>query len=344
MKYLIVIAGPTASGKTKLGIELAKHFDTEILSADSRQFYREMNVGTAKPKAEELAEAKHHFINNLSIHDEYTVGDYEKEALTVLDEIYKEKDVALMVGGSGLFIQAVCEGLNEFPEVSKEIREELSNAYKKHGIWILQKELKEKDPEYYEEVDKNNHQRLIRALEICRASGEPYSSFRNQPKAERDFMPIYVIMDWDRDSLYERINLRVDIMMRDKLFDEVKELVEHKNLNSLRTVGYQEFFAHLEEEYDVYEAIRLVKRNSRRYAKRQMTWFRKNEEAGFYNPEDFDDILAFINRKINGEPEPEEDEEYEEEYEEEELENDVEEVEIEDEEVDTFDDFDDFDD
>ncbi|MFK7949009.1 MAG: tRNA (adenosine(37)-N6)-dimethylallyltransferase MiaA [Saprospiraceae bacterium] len=342
MKYLIVIAGPTASGKTKLGIELAKHFNTEILSADSRQFYREMNIGTAKPKEEELAEAKHHFINNLSIHDEYTVGDYEKDALAILDEIYKEKDVALMVGGSGLFIQAVCEGLNEFPKVSKEIREELSNAYKKHGIWILQKELKEKDPDYFEEVDKNNHQRLIRALEICRASGEPYSSFRNQPKAERSFTPIYVIMDWDREELYDRINLRVDIMMRDKLLNEVKTLADHKDLNALQTVGYQEFLAYLDDEYDVYEAIRLVKRNSRRYAKRQMTWFRKIEDAGFYNPEELDDILAFINRKINGEPEEELIEEEFEDGFEEEFEDDFEGSD--DETEDSFDDFDDFDD
>ena len=210
-KYLVVIAGPTASGKTKIGIELANHFDTEILSADSRQFYREMTVGTAKPTKEELAQAEHLFVNNLSIHDEYSVGDYEKDALAALDEIYKEKDIAIMVGGSGLFIQAVCEGLNEFPEVSKEIREELTKTYEKHGIWMLQKELKEVDPEYYEFVDTNNHQRLIRALEIYRATGESYSSFRNQPKKERSFTPIYVVLDWNREELYARINLRVDI-------------------------------------------------------------------------------------------------------------------------------------
>lgn len=336
MKYLIVIAGPTAAGKTKLGIELAKHFNTEILSADSRQFYREMNIGTAKPNEEELAEVKHHFINNLSIHDKYTVGDYEKEALAVLDEIYKEKDVALMVGGSGLFIQAVCEGLNEFPEVPKEVREELTNAYKKHGIWILQKELKDKDPDYFEEVDKNNHQRLIRALEICRVSGEPYSSFRNQPKAERDFMPIYIIMDWDRDDLYDRINMRVDMMMRDKLLNEVKGLVDYKDLNALQTVGYQEFFGHLDDDYDVYEAIRLVKRNSRRYAKRQMTWFRKIEDAGFYNPKEVDDILSFIDYKMNGEPESDDTEDEDEDVEIEENFNAIS--------VDDFDDFDDFED
>lgn len=309
MKYLIVIAGPTASGKTKLGIELAKHFNTEILSADSRQFYREMTIGTAKPDATELAEVKHHFIDNLSIQEEYSVGDYERDALAVLDEIYKDNEVAIMVGGSGLFIQAVCEGLNEFPEVPKEIRAELSRLYQKHGVWILQKELKEKDPTYYEEVDKSNHQRLIRALEICRVSDKPYSEFRNQPKPKRAFTPIYLIMDWEREKLYDRINLRVDMMMRNQLLEEVKSLFEYRQLNALQSVGYQEFFKHLEGEYDIQEAIRLVKRNSRRYAKRQMTWFRKIEAAGFYNPDDYEGILAFINRKMNGEPEPEEAEE-----------------------------------
>lgn len=208
-----------------------------------------------------------------------------------------------MVGGSGLFIQAVCEGLNEFPEVPKEIRAELSRLYQKHGVWILQKELKEKDPTYYEEVDKSNHQRLIRALEICRVSGKTYSEFRNQPKPKREFTPIYLIMDWEREKLYDRINLRVDMMMRNQLLEEVKSLFEYRQLNALQSVGYQEFFKHLEGEYDIQEAIRLVKRNSRRYAKRQMTWFRKIEEAGFYNPDDYEGILAFINRKMNGEPE-----------------------------------------
>lgn len=312
MKYLIIVAGPTASGKTKLGIQLAKHFDTEILSADSRQFYKEMTIGTAKPTEEELAAAKHHFVNNLSIHDEYTVGDYEREAIQKLDEIFQEKDVALMVGGSGLFIQAVCEGLNEFPSVSKEIREELSNTYKKHGIWVLQKELKEVDPQYYEMVDTNNHQRLIRALEIYRATGESYSSFRNQPKKERSFTPIYVVLDWNREELYSRINLRVDIMMKNRLHEEVLGLKDFRNLNALKSVGYQEIFAQIDGDYDIYEAVRLIKRNSRRYAKRQMTWFRRIENAGFYHPEDVDKILRFINIGMGLEVEAEEEEEEEE--------------------------------
>lgn len=296
MKYLIIVAGPTASGKTNLGIKLAKHFDTEILSADSRQFYKEMTIGTAKPTAEELAAAKHHFVDNLSIHDDYTVGDYEREALQKLEEIFQEKDVALMVGGSGLFIQAVCEGLNEFPPVPPTVREELSNSYNKHGIWVLQKELKEVDPQYYEQVDTNNHQRLIRALEIYRATGKPYSSFRDQPKKERSFTPIYVILDWDREDLYERINMRVDIMMKNRLGLEAEGLYEHRNLNALQTVGYQELFSHTDGAYDIYEAVRLIKRNSRRYAKRQMTWFRRIEEGGFYHPEeDMDKIFRFIN-------------------------------------------------
>ncbi|NJN77534.1 MAG: tRNA (adenosine(37)-N6)-dimethylallyltransferase MiaA [Saprospiraceae bacterium] len=308
MKYLIVVAGPTASGKTGLGIKLAQHFNTSILSADSRQFYREMSVGTAKPTEEELAQAEHLFINNLSIHDEYSVGDYEREAIEALNNIYKEKDVAVMVGGSGLFIQAVCDGLNEFPEVSKEIREDLTKSYEKHGLWVLQKELKEVDPEYYDFVDTNNSQRLIRALEIYRASGQPYSSFRDQDRKEREFTPIYIVLDWDRDELYDKINLRVDVMMKDGLLKEIESLYDHKDLNALQTVGYKEFFAFKEGEYDVYEAIRLVKRNSRRYAKRQMTWFRKIEEAGFFHPTEMEDILKFINIEM-GLEEPEDEDE-----------------------------------
>jgi tRNA dimethylallyltransferase len=300
-KYLVVIAGPTASGKTKVGIELAKHFDTEILSADSRQFYREMNVGTAKPTAEELAAAKHHFVNTLSINDDYSAGDYERDALKTLKKLFKKKDVVLMVGGSGLFIQAVTEGLNEFPEVPEGIRETLTAEYEKHGLWKLQKELKESDPDYYQFVDLTNHQRLIRALEICRATGQPYSSFRNQEKKERDFETIFVVLKRDRESLYERINMRVDLMMRDKLHKEVEGFLENREANALQTVGYQEFFGYFDEDYDIYEAIRLVKRNSRRYAKRQLTWFRKVEGAKFIDAEDIDAVLAYVEARIAGE-------------------------------------------
>jgi tRNA dimethylallyltransferase len=334
MKYLIVVAGPTASGKTGLGIKLAQHFDTSILSADSRQFYREITVGTAKPTEAELAQAEHLFINNLSIHDNYSVGDYERDALKALDEIYKEKDVAIMVGGSGLYIQAVCEGLNEFPKVSQEIRDELTKTYEKHGIWMLQKELKEVDPDYYDFVDTNNHQRLIRALEIYRASGQPYSSFRDQEKTERPFIPIYIVLDWDRDDLYDKINLRVDVMMKDGLLKEIDALYEHKDLNALQTVGYQEFFGYKEEQYDVYEGIRLVKRNSRRYAKRQMTWFRKIEEAGFYHPDEMDKILRFINLEMGLEVPPLEEEMEDEEFDETDDDDDMDDMDFE--EVDDF--------
>jgi len=302
-KYLVVVAGPTASGKTKVGIELAKHFDTEILSADSRQFYKEMNVGTAKPSKEELAEVKHHFIDTLSIKKDYSAGDYERDALKKLTKLFKKKDVVVMAGGSGLFIQAVTEGLNEFPEVPEGIRADLTAEYEKHGLWKLQKELKESDPDYYQFVDLTNHQRLIRALEICRATGQPYSSFRNQPKKERDFETIFVVLKRDREALYDRINMRVDLMMRDKLHKEVEGLLEKRELNALQTVGYQEFFGYFDEDYDIYEAIRLVKRNSRRYAKRQLTWFKKVEGAKFIDAEDMDAILAYIEARIAGEVE-----------------------------------------
>jgi tRNA dimethylallyltransferase len=227
-KYLIVIVGATASGKTSLGIRLAQKYDTVILSADSRQFYREMSIGTAKPTEEELVAAPHHFIDNLSIHDKYSVGDYEKEAITLLDEIFETKDVALMVGGSGLFIKSVLEGLDEFPDVPNEIKEKLIQLEKEEGIEALQNMLKEKDPNYFSEVDIHNPHRLIRALSVIEASGKPFSSFRNQAAKKRNFQAIIIQLDWEREKLYERINQRVDLMLEAGLLDEVKSLLPLK--------------------------------------------------------------------------------------------------------------------
>ncbi len=276
-KYLIVIGGPTASGKTSLGIRLARHFNTEILSADSRQFYREMNIGTAKPTPEELAQARHHFIGNLSVHDAYSVGDYEREALILLEKLYQKNNVVVMVGGSGFFIRAVCEGLDDFPDVPAHIREELSQLFENEGIIPLQNELKKLDPEYYAQVDTQNPKRLLRALEVCRATGQPFSNFHNKEKTPRPFVPIYIGVDWKRETLYERINKRVDLMLEAGLEQEARDLYPLRHLTSLQTVGYQEWFDFFEGKIDRAEAIRLIKRNSRRYAKRQMTWFRKVE-------------------------------------------------------------------
>lgn len=271
------MGGPTASGKTGLGIRLARHFNTEILSADSRQFYREMNIGTAKPTSEELAQAKHHFIDNLSVHDAYSVGDYEREAVFLLEKLYKKNDVAIMVGGSGFFIRAVCEGLDDFPDVPAHIREELNQLFENEGIVPLQNELKQRDPEYYAQMDTQNPKRLLRALEVCRATGQSFSHFHNKEKTPREFVPIYIGVDWEREALYERINSRVDMMIEAGLEQEAQELYPLRHLTALQTVGYQEWFDFFDGKIDREEAIRLIKRNSRRYAKRQMTWFRKVE-------------------------------------------------------------------
>lgn len=298
MKYLIIISGATASGKTSLGIRLAQHFKTVILSADSRQFFREMNIGTAKPDADELAAAPHYFINTLSIYDNYSVGDYERDAIELLNQLFQDHDIVVMVGGSGFYIKAVCEGLDRFPEVPKAIREELITLHETKGIEFLQQELKAKDPEYYEEVDINNPHRVIRALEICRASGKPFSSFRTSKTTKRAFTPIKIAIDWDREKLYERINYRVDLMLEAGLEAEAKKLYPLKHLNALQTVGYQEWFDYFDDTIDREEAIRLIKRNTRRYAKRQMTWLRREGDFHYFKPNELDNVIPFVQEYI----------------------------------------------
>jgi len=297
-KYLIIIGGPTASGKTSLAIQLAQHYDVPILSADSRQFYREMNIGTAKPTASELEAAQHHFINNLSIEDNYSVGDYEVDALARLDKIYQNNDIALMVGGSGLFIKAVCEGLDKFPEVPVSYRNDLHALMIQQGIEALQEELEKSDPEYYRIVDLNNPHRLIRALGVCRVSGQPFSSFWQQNKIKRSFEPIYILNTMDREMLYQRINTRVDQMIAQGLVEEAKSLYPQKGLAALNTVGYSELFDYFDELTSLEKAIELIKRNSRRYAKRQMTWLRRNPEWQAFPPASEKEILLFINEKM----------------------------------------------
>lgn len=297
-KYLIVVAGPTASGKTTLAIELAQYFQTEILSCDSRQFYREMNIGTAKPTKEELQQATHHFINSLSIEQDYSVGDYEREALAILKKIYHKKDIAILVGGSGLFIRALCEGLDEFPDVPTSIRQDLESVFKEKGIEALQQELLQSDPLYYEKVDLNNPVRLIRALGVCRISRKPFTSFQQQPKKNRFFTPIYLKIVWDREKLYERINRRVDLMLKAGLLEEAQALHVFKDNNALQTVGYQELFDYFDEKISLEEAIRLIKRNSRRYAKRQMTWLRKDKFWKEVKPGNLEDTISYIENKM----------------------------------------------
>lgn len=294
MKHLIVIAGPTASGKTSLSIALARHFDTAILSADSRQFYREMAIGTAKPTPQERAAAPHHFIDSLSIHDAYTVGDYERDALALIQQLHQQHDTLVMVGGSGLFIQAVCRGLDAFPEVPPGIREALNALYAEQGIAALQAELAAHDPDYYAEVDLNNPVRLIRALEVIRSSGRPFSAFRRMSPPPRPFHTTYLAIDWPREALYERIDRRVDLMLQDGLEAEARRLYPLRHLNALQTVGYQEWYGYFEEQYDRDEAIRLIKRNTRRYAKRQLTWLRRIPDVHYFAPDRLDDVPDWV--------------------------------------------------
>ncbi|MEQ5792780.1 tRNA (adenosine(37)-N6)-dimethylallyltransferase MiaA [Muricauda sp. NFXS6] len=275
-KVLLTVVGPTAIGKTALAIQLAHHFDTEILSADSRQFFKEMEIGTAVPTKEELKKVPHHFIQHKSIFEPYSVGDFEKEAINLLDDLFLKKDIVVMVGGSGLYVDAVVSGLNEFPEVDPEIREKLNQQLEEEGLEPLQNELKQRDPKYYKSVDLDNPHRLIRALEVCIASNKPYSSFLNLPKPKRSFKTLYVGIDAPREVIYDRINTRVDLMMDAGLLNEVKKLYPHKKLNALQTVGYKELFEYIEAQSTLEFAVSEIKKNTRRFAKRQLTWLRKN--------------------------------------------------------------------
>jgi len=297
-KTLISIVGPTAIGKTNLAIEVAKHFQSEIISCDSRQFFKEMKIGTAVPSEEELAEVKHHFIQNISIHEKYSVGDFERDGLAFLDNYFETNDICVMVGGSGLYEKAITVGFDEFPEVDPKIREDLNNELAEFGIEKLQEELQEVDPKYFEEVDIFNKQRVTRALEIYRASGLPFSHFRNQDLDKRPFNIIKIGLELPREEMYDRINLRVDMMMNEGLLNEAKNLFPLKDLNALQTVGYRELFDFFEEKITLDFAIEEIKKNTRRFAKRQMTWFKKDETVNWFSPFDQENIINFISNKI----------------------------------------------
>lgn len=295
---LIAIVGATASGKSDLALRLAQEFNTSIISADSRQLYKETTIGTAKPTAEELQLIPHYFIDHVSIETDYNAGTFEREVLTKLDQLFKDNPVIIMAGGSGLYIQALLEGFDELPQVDPAIREELNRQWEQDRR-ILYKELQEADPDYYKKVDLRNPQRVVRALEIIRATGQPFSTYHNKQKRERPFNVIKIGLDWDREVLYERINQRVDQMMAAGLLEEARNLHPKRGLNALETVGYTELFDHLEGKYDLDEAIRLIKRNTRRYAKRQMTWFRRDVDINWYKPRDFDSILTYIRSELS---------------------------------------------
>ncbi|QCK14791.1 tRNA (adenosine(37)-N6)-dimethylallyltransferase MiaA [Mangrovivirga cuniculi] len=292
---IVFIGGPTASGKTGLGISLAKRYSTFVISADSRQMYQEMTIGTAKPSSDELSEVKHFLVDDRSVQNPMNAGDFEREALDIIKN--SEEKIIFVVGGTGLYMKALYDGLDEFPEVPSEIREELNREFETEGIEHLQEKLKSADPEYYEVVDLNNPRRLIRALEVIEASGQRYSAFRKGSSGRSDLNVLKMAIDVDRDRLYQRINHRMDKMIEKGLFKEAESLYEFKELQPLKTVGYQEVISYLDNEYDYDEAVRLLKRNSRRYAKRQLTWF-KREDFEWIDLKDFESITDRIDKEI----------------------------------------------
>ena len=304
MKYLITIIGPTAIGKTSLSIVLANYFKCDIISCDSRQFFKEMTIGTAVPNKSELAAATHHFIQNKSVFDNYTVGDFEKEAMAKLDELYLTNDYVILVGGSGLYVDAILKGFDEFPEIDASVRLAINSNYEKLGIGYLQQKLETLDPDYFERLTKENPQtlqnpqRMMRFVEVCIGSGKPYSSFLNQKQNSRNFSPILIGLEAERNVIYNRINQRVDIMMNEGLLAEAKNLFPNKELNALQTVGYRELFSYFDREISLEFAIEEIKKNTRRFSKRQLTWFKRNENTKWFDFETpYEVIVDYINSK-----------------------------------------------
>jgi len=299
-KYLVVVLGPTAIGKTAKSIALANYFNSEIISADSRQFYKEMSIGTAIPSEGELKSIPHHFIHHKSIEDKYSVGDFEADAVALTEKLFKKHDIIFMVGGSGLYIDAVCNGLDEFPKVEDTIREALKLQLEEKGIEFLQNKLRELDPEYFKSADTQNPHRVIRALEICLSSGKPFSSFRKNKAIERNFNVIKIGLTAPRAVIYQRINQRVELMVQEGLLEEAKKLYPHRQLNALQTVGYKELFDFFDSEITLEEAVGEIKKNTRRYAKRQLTWFRKDETTKWFDYEASSaEIITYLKKQIS---------------------------------------------
>jgi tRNA dimethylallyltransferase len=298
MKYLIVIAGPTAVGKTKVGIRLAKKLNTEIVSADSRQIFKELTIGTAVPTCKELSAVRHHFIQNKSIFDYYNASKYEYEVLDLLKNLFQTYDIILMVGGSGLYIDAVCRGIDDLPEINPETRAFYQKKYEEEGIEGLRRELKLIDPAYYKEVDLRNHTRILRALEVFAMTNRKYSELRTGPQKKRFFKILKLGLNMSREALHENIEKRVDSMMEKGLIDESKKWFEHRNLNTLNTVGYKELFDYFDDKHSLDSAVELIKRNTRRYARRQISWFKRDKSLPWFHPNDFDGILKEIEMSI----------------------------------------------
>jgi tRNA dimethylallyltransferase len=295
---LIVILGPTGVGKSDLSVEIARHFKCEIVSADSRQFYREMRIGTAVPSDYQLAAIKHHFVRSLSVKDYYSASIFERDVLKLLPSLFVRNKKVIMTGGSGMYVDAVCNGIDDIPDTDPSTREKFNNLYRIEGIAGLRSALKLLDPDYYASVDLRNHKRIIRALEICESTGRPYSSFLTKKKAERDFRIIRIGLKMERDELYERIDKRVDKMVADGLEEEARQLFDMRSFNALNCVGYREFFDYFESKISREKAIALIKRNSRRYAKRQMTWWARDKSITWFRPDQAGEIIKFIEERI----------------------------------------------
>ncbi|WP_321998065.1 tRNA (adenosine(37)-N6)-dimethylallyltransferase MiaA [Draconibacterium orientale] len=297
-KTLVVITGPTGIGKTEVSIKVARHFNAEIVSADSRQIFKELNIGTAVPSTEELAAIPHHFIQSHSVEENYNASRYETEALELIDKLFQQKEVLLLVGGSMLYIDAICKGIDSMPDADREVRAALKKQLEEEGLESLRLQLKTLDPEYYKKVDLKNPNRIIHALEISIQTGKPYSSFRSDTPKKRPFQIIKIALNCDRQVLHNRINLRVDKMMEAGLETEARSVYHKKQLNSLNTVGYQELFAYFDGEISREKAIELIKRNSRRYARKQITWFRRDETVKWFEPTNTEEIIEWIDTQI----------------------------------------------
>jgi tRNA dimethylallyltransferase len=297
-KTLIIVLGPTAIGKSALSIQIAQHFNTEIISADSRQIYKELQIGTAVPSSQELHTVKHHLIQNHSIHDYYNASHFENEALEIINTIFSDKDKLVMVGGSMLYIDVACNGIDDLPTIDQEIRSKIIQRFEMNGLDSLRMELKKIDPEYYQLVDLKNHKRIMHALEIYYTTGRKYSSFRSNTKKKREFEIIKIGLNTARETVHSRINKRVDQMIDRGLIDEALSIYANKNLNSLNTVGYKELFDYFDNKLSKEEAIELIKRNTRRYARRQLTWFNKDKEINWFDINELDEIIPFIENKL----------------------------------------------
>ena len=297
-KFLITIVGPTAIGKTSLAIKLARNYKTEIISADSRQFYRELNIGTAKPSNDELSSIKHHLINNISVNDKYDISQFESDARKIIDKLFKTKDYVILVGGSGLYIDTILYGIDKIPDVEESLRKELNMEFQNNGLKNLLAQLKKIDPNSYKNIDLNNHRRIIRALEVSISSKKPYSSFLTDSVKESNYNEIIIGLNCDRDKLHSLINKRVDKMIQCGLIEEVKKLVKFKNLNALNTIGYKEIFDYLDNKISLEQSIEKIKTNSRRYAKRQLTYFNSNKTINWFDSQyEITNIIKLIESK-----------------------------------------------